>query len=570
VWVADWYNFISQHNPTPPGYSNGPGNAYETSMRDRQRGRIYSVVYKDAPPSPRLSLSTGDAAGLAARARLRQHALAAARAALLVERGATDVVPQLIALARNTAVDAIGTNGAALHALWTLHGLGALASHRLGGGSHGRRRARPPGGGRSEGRGDGAAARRGLGRGDPRGRAAAGSRPAHPQGSAILALADLPPSAAVGEALYKASQDPENFRDRWLSRALHIAAVRQGEAFLTHHRADPGALAPGALPVALRMGASTPDWRTPDAASLGSDWKTMDVPGAWEARGLPDFDGIVWFTRTVEWPAGSRATSLALGRIGNIAAVWIDGQLLTAPPPASGGRPVPRIYGLPEGLLGPGTHTITVRIRNVRSDGGFLGAPEDMYIQGAEHKVPLAGPWQYRVERQTNAATLYASPGELAAHVAAAGAKPAGTLAESLPEPTAPSTPDVVVRLGVVPHELKFDKAELRVEAGQVVELVFTNTDTMPHNFLLGAPGSLEAIGAAADVLMTAPDGAAQQYIPAIPQVLFSTALLDPGQSVTVQFRAPEQPGRYPYVCTFPAHWRIMNGVMHVTGRSEP
>ena len=53
VWVADWYNFISQHNPTPIGYSNGPGNAYETSMRDRSRGRIYRVVYKDARPADR-------------------------------------------------------------------------------------------------------------------------------------------------------------------------------------------------------------------------------------------------------------------------------------------------------------------------------------------------------------------------------------------------------------------------------------------------------------------------------------------------------------------------------------
>src|SRR5690606_3594129 len=28
VWVADWYSFIIQHNPTPPGFENGPGNAY--------------------------------------------------------------------------------------------------------------------------------------------------------------------------------------------------------------------------------------------------------------------------------------------------------------------------------------------------------------------------------------------------------------------------------------------------------------------------------------------------------------------------------------------------------------
>ena len=55
VWVADWYNFIAQHNPTPPGYSNGKGNAYETSLRDQARGRIYRIVYRNAPPAKKRS-----------------------------------------------------------------------------------------------------------------------------------------------------------------------------------------------------------------------------------------------------------------------------------------------------------------------------------------------------------------------------------------------------------------------------------------------------------------------------------------------------------------------------------
>ena len=48
-----------------------------------------------------------------------------------------------------------------------------------------------------------------------------------------------------------------------------------------------------------------------------------------------------------------------------------------------------------------------------------------------------------------------------------------------------------------------------------------------------------------------------------------ATTLVDPGQTVTVQFRAPGQPGDYPYVCTFPAHWRVMNGVLHVVPRGQ-
>ena len=48
VWVIDWYNYIVQHNPTPPGFKTGKGNAYETDLRDKKHGRIYRIVYEKA------------------------------------------------------------------------------------------------------------------------------------------------------------------------------------------------------------------------------------------------------------------------------------------------------------------------------------------------------------------------------------------------------------------------------------------------------------------------------------------------------------------------------------------
>ncbi|WP_420845224.1 plastocyanin/azurin family copper-binding protein [Maribacter litopenaei] len=47
-------------------------------------------------------------------------------------------------------------------------------------------------------------------------------------------------------------------------------------------------------------------------------------------------------------------------------------------------------------------------------------------------------------------------------------------------------------------------------------------------------------------------------------EVLFATALVNPDQTVTLRFKAPSEPGEYPYICTFPGHWRIMQGVMKV------
>jgi azurin len=111
---------------------------------------------------------------------------------------------------------------------------------------------------------------------------------------------------------------------------------------------------------------------------------------------------------------------------------------------------------------------------------------------------------------------------------------------------------------------MKFDKTEFTVAPGQLVEIVFTNPDLLQHNFVLGTTDSLPQIGQASDRLASSPTGLAQQYVPDIPQVLFSTKLLEPGQTVTFQFRAPAAVGQYPYVCTFPSHWQMMNGILSV------
>ena len=574
VWFADWYNFIAQHNPTPQGFSTGKGAAYETSMRDHLRGRIYRIVYQGTPAVKKRSLSKNDSAGLLSALASDNMFWRLHAQRLLVERGQKDVVPQLIALTRNQSVDEIGTNGGAFHALWTLQGLGELNSTTTESYRAAVDALKHPAAGVRK------AAAMVLPHTAEASRAiiSAGllhDPDLHTRLAAVLALTDMPTSNEAGQALYVESQRTENYTDKWLSRAFYIAASRHQKSFTAAYHADKNAVPYTALPIAVRLGDTKPDWRMPSTHDLSGEWADMQVPGNWESRGLPDFDGVVWFTRSFDWN-GAPPVTLSLGTLRNTGEVWINGQSLTptpfvpgaargaAPPGGGRGNAVPT-YAIPEGVVRSGKNTITVRIQNGRNEGGFLGTPDVMYVEASEsNRVALAGTWKYRVERQTNAGALYAKPGQLAAHVAfTAEGGAAGAAGAALPS-VAPQAPDVAIRLSVIPGQLKFDKAELNVAPGQLIEVSFTNPDVMQHNFVLGAPGSLNAIGEAGDRLATSPGGLAQAYVPDVPQVLFSTKLLEPGQTVTFQFRAPAAAGQYPYVCTFPAHWRTMNGVLNV------
>jgi putative heme-binding domain-containing protein len=111
---------------------------------------------------------------------------------------------------------------------------------------------------------------------------------------------------------------------------------------------------------------------------------------------------------------------------------------------------------------------------------------------------------------------------------------------------------------------LSFDTRSFRVPAGAVVSLTFGNPDVVPHNWALVRPDSLSRVGALANALVSEPDAAARQYIPRSDDVLVYTDLVYPQERATIHFRAPREPGRYPYLCTFPGHWMVMNGVMIV------
>jgi putative membrane-bound dehydrogenase-like protein len=237
VWVIDWYNYIVQHNPTPHGFKTGRGAAYETPLRDKTHGRIYRIVFKEGRPSPQPVLDPERPMTLLAALSSENQFWRMHAQRLLVERfkagkstAYSAITTALRALASDRSVDAIGLNAPAIHALWTLKGLGALegpadaaaaATAALSHPSAGVRRnavqVMPPG----DKSNDAILAANLLG--DPDGQVRL---------AALLFLADSVPTDDVAAAIAKSLRSGLARDDRWLADAATAAAAKNDQAFL--------------------------------------------------------------------------------------------------------------------------------------------------------------------------------------------------------------------------------------------------------------------------------------------------------------------------------------------------
>jgi len=121
-----------------------------------------------------------------------------------------------------------------------------------------------------------------------------------------------------------------------------------------------------------------------------------------------------------------------------------------------------------------------------------------------------------------------------------------------------------IIRLGTLPERMAYDKEALVVKAGKRIEFILENSDLMPHNLVITQPGAMEEIGMAAEGAAARPEFQARQFVPQSDKVLAASRLLQPRESQRLSFTAPTRPGVYPYVCTYPGHWRRMYGSLYV------
>lgn len=114
---------------------------------------------------------------------------------------------------------------------------------------------------------------------------------------------------------------------------------------------------------------------------------------------------------------------------------------------------------------------------------------------------------------------------------------------------------------------MKFSATRFEVKPGAEMKVILTNIGSMPkaamaHNWVL--------LKKDADVMafsLAAVTAAATDYIPAakLDQVIAHTKMLGPKQTDEITFKAPTEPGEYPFLCSFTAHYQAgMKGVIVV------
>lgn len=111
---------------------------------------------------------------------------------------------------------------------------------------------------------------------------------------------------------------------------------------------------------------------------------------------------------------------------------------------------------------------------------------------------------------------------------------------------------------------LTFAPRTINARPGEPIRLTFHNPDAVPHNWVLIKPGQLAVIGDLTNRLIADPNAVARQYVPQVDEVIAYTDIVGAGQAFTIYFQAPEKAGRYPFLCTFPGHWMVMNGELLV------
>ena len=131
-----------------------------------------------------------------------------------------------------------------------------------------------------------------------------------------------------------------------------------------------------------------------------SAWQLLPQPRKIDEVGYTDFDGVVWYRKTVDIPSSwqGKDLKLELSTIDDMDVTYFNGQ----PVGHTETCPVKRVYTIPSEMVKAGRAVITVRVLDTGSVGGLRGNGDNMALSCGNDRVSLGGEWRMKLASDLN------------------------------------------------------------------------------------------------------------------------------------------------------------------------
>ena len=535
LWIADWYNFIIQHNPTPSigrgGYAarNGRGNAHINPNRDRQHGRIYRVVWEGAQKSKITSLANASPLQLVEALDNDNLFWRQTAQRLIVNDRMFDKVE---ALQNRVLLPGVG----AIHALWALKGLDKINENTI----------------KSALKNKDAAVRRNAVRALENKKtdeellynsSTLTDKDLLVRLSAIVKLAQFNETLVHKRAAGILSEDKINNKDEWLKLALKAAGAEK--ANIIGYEKGPN----------LLQNTSFESHND----QLPTNWKIRTYSG----NGTDVKHSIE--KRNIHIKTGKASLKIQ-SESGH------DTSLFTTVKLNSGST-----YAM----------SAWIKTQGVKGGHGALLNIHELQHNGKSSAVKGDNDWK-KVElvfesNQSGSFTLNCLFGGWGKAKGTAWfddislneVKPIldNNIQKNDKTEIAAKVKNIYknnvyifkdkfkIKISTVKDKMMYDIKEFSVETGRLVSLQFVNKDLAPHNLLIVKPGKADEVSNLA--ISLAEDGPKKEWRPDTPLILWGSKMINQNQSDEIIFNAPD-PGIYPFICTYPGHSQMMRGIMKV------
>ena len=535
LWIADWYNFIIQHNPTPSigrgGYAarNGRGNAHINPNRDRQHGRIYRVIWEGAQKSKITSLANASPLQLVKALDNDNLFWRQTAQRLIVNDRMFDKVE---ALQNRVLLPGVG----AIHALWALKGLDKINENTI----------------KSALKNKDAAVRRNAVRALENKKtdeellynsSTLTDKDLLVRLSAIVKLAQFNETPVHKRAAGILSEDEINNKDEWLKLALKAAGAEK--ANIIGYEKGPN----------LLQNASFESHND----QLPTNWKIRTYSG----NGTDVQHSIE--KRNIHIKTGKASLKIQ-SESGH------DTSLFTTVKLNSGSTYAMSAWIKTQGVKGG--HGALLNIHELQHNGKSSAVKGDNDWKKVEFVFEsnqsgsftlncLFGGWgKAKGTAWFDDISLNEVKPILDNNIQKTDKTEIATIVKNIYKNNYYIFKDKFkIKISTVKDKMMYDVKEFSVETGRLVSLQFVNKDLAPHNLLIVKPGKADEVSNLA--ISLAEDGPKKEWRPDTPLILWGSKMINQNQSDEIIFNAPD-PGIYPFICTYPGHSQMMRGIMKV------